>query len=530
MKNISFKIIPLIFVFLIVTLLSGCFSDGKIDDVDPTPIPEPTDEPVPYSEHLELLMMARPAKDQNVALSSDDLTIKFLEEKYNVTFDFIDTTNIDETSSYIELLSTTVASGTIPDFMNLDILGSGKATYDKLVSAKALVNVSSFMKDHGNDYPKLDQYILNDPEVGNYMTQEGVLYSLPNYNGPNSTVYLVRGDWAQEAGFTTSEVDTLDEFATLMNEFVEGKFDDKDAVGLSTGNQRYLDPIFAGFTGCYKFKEVDGEYVDWFTLPEMKDALTWINEMYKTNAFDKDYILHDGAVSEEKITTGVAGCVATDISHLPALEAKLKENVPEGFLEPLPVSITGPAGVSRVTDHTLSSASLFGVYFKDPARLFDMCELLFTDEGMNIISYGIKDKHYATDGNKMIPKYQVYDQEGWKYNAEGESEGMQDYNEIRNIITKMEVVSEDNYPQVAVDWYNTLISNHDILRNPILNEDYVPTSKLSGFNSTKDKYVDEFISGKRKLNDANWEKFQKAYLKAGAQAQMDYYNTAEEEQ
>jgi ABC-type glycerol-3-phosphate transport system substrate-binding protein len=526
MKNIAFKIFPLILVFLIVTLLSGCLTNDT-RETEPTPSPSPTPEPPPYSEHLELLMMAKPAKDNKAALSSDDLTIKFLEDKYNITFNFIDTTNIDETSSYTELLSTTIASGIIPDFMNMDILGTGKSAYDKLVKAKALVDVSSFMSEHAADYPKINGYILKDPEVENYKTPEGVLYSLPNYKGPNSTVYLVRGDWVQKTGFTTSEVDTLDEFRKLMDAFVEGKFDDKDTVGLSTGNQRYLDPVFAGFTGCYKFKEVDNTFIDWFTLPEMREALIYLHDMYETNALDKDYILHDGAASEEKITTGIAGCIATDISHLPALDAKLKENIPDGFLEPLPVAITGPAGIARVTDDTLTSASLFGVYFEDPARMFDMCEFLFTEEGMNIISYGIKGKHYATDGEKIVPKYAVYAQEGWKYNAQGESEGLQDYNEIRNIITQLEVVGRDNYPQVAVDWYNTLISNHDIFRNPILNDDYVPTKKLSGFNSIKEQYVDEFISGKRELDDENWEKFQDAYLKAGADAQMDYYNNPE---
>jgi ABC-type glycerol-3-phosphate transport system substrate-binding protein len=527
MKNIAFKIFPLIFVFLIVTLLSGCLTtENEVNE--PTPAPTATPEPPPYSEHLNLLMMAKPVKDSKVALSSDDLTIKFLEDKYNITFDFIDTANITEDSSYTELLRTTIASGTIPDFMNMDILGSGKSAYYKLVQAKALVDISAFMKSHEADYPKINQYILKDPEVENYKTPEGTLYSLPNYKGPNTTVYLVRGDWAEKAGITPSEVDTLDEFRTLMTAFVDGKFDEKDAVGLSTGNQRYLDPIFAGFTGCYKFKEIDGDYVDWFTLPEMREALAYLHDMYKTNAFDKDYISHDGAVCEKKITTGVAGCVATDISHLPALEVKLKENHPDALLEPLPVSITGPNGIARVTDDTLTSASLFGVYFEDPARMFDMCELLFSEEGMNIISYGIKGKHYATDGDKIVPKYTVYEQEGWKYDAEGKSDNLQDYNEIRNIITQLEVVGKDNYPKVAVDWYNTLISSHEIFRNPILNKDYVPTKKLSGYNSVKDKYVDEFISGKRKLDDANWEKFQNAYLKAGAKAQMDYYNNPEE--
>ena len=69
--------------------------------------------------------------------------------------------------------------------------------------------------------------------------------------------------------------------------------------------------------------------------------------------------------------------MATEIANLPLLNAELKENIPDGYLEPLPVSFSGPGGSTRFTDKSNPSANVVSIYFKDPARIYDMCEYIF---------------------------------------------------------------------------------------------------------------------------------------------------------
>lgn len=524
--NKKSKIITFIIVFLMVGIMSACNIDSDIDSTpEPSLTPAPKIDEEPYSNHLEILFMPRSAQSEKAALSKDDFTIKFFEEKYNVTFNIIDTSSENIEKSYDEILSAYMASAVIPDYMSIDVLGEEKSSYDKIIRSGVAIDVGEFLDNNKSDYPKLVQYIINTDEIEDYKEEDGKLLSLPHYITPDDFVYLVRGDWVKKAGYEISDINTLDIFRELMDIFIQEDYDELETDGFSTGNQRYLDPIFAGYTGSYMFKEIDGQYVDWFTLYEMRESLGFLHLMYETNAFDNDYLLHDGAVSKTKITTGKAGAVATDIKNLPLLDSQLKENIPDGYLEPLPVELMGPSGPVRVTETKTSKANIVSIYFEDPTRIFDMFEYIFTDDGMDLVSYGIEGKHYVFEGDNIVPNYQTYEDEGWKYNLDGTTQGVQNYNEIRNIIAQFEVVSILDYSQNAVDWYHTLIDYENIYTNPFEDNGFTSTKKISALNAVKDKWVDDFISGKRALSDKYWDRFQKEYLEAGAQEQMDFYNS-----
>ena len=133
--------------------------------------------------------------------------------------------------------------------------------------------------------------------------------------------------------------------------------------------------------------------------------------------------------------------------------------------------------------------------------------------------------HYEKEDGKIIPDYDAYDAEGWKYKADGTVEGLQTYNEIRNIITNFDVVNTPEYPQAAADWYNELLDYHDILINPFEDNGFDDGKITAAMTSVKDRWVDDFISGEKLLSDKNWEAFLEEYLNAGAQEQMDFYNS-----
>ena len=310
--------------------------------------------------------MPRKALSEKAALSADDFTVKFLEEKYNLTFNIIDTSSESLQQDYGEILSSLIASGNFPDFMDMDVLGINSGEYEKLVSSGIALDVGAFMEENADGYPIIEKRIFSNGSVNKFKSEDGELYCLPHYTVPDATVYLVRGDWVEKAGYKLEDIDSLEKFSELMNVFVEEDFDEKGADGFSTGSEKYLYPIYAGYTGAYKFKEQDGYYSDWYTLYELRESLGFIFLMYETRAFDNDYLSHDGAVAKEKITTGQAGCVATEIKNLPLLDAELKENIPDGYLLPLPVAMKGPGGPTRYTDKNLASDQCDKRLFRRP--------------------------------------------------------------------------------------------------------------------------------------------------------------------
>ena len=526
MKINRFKIIAALLAFLTVLFFSAC-SDTQNSNA-PTLSPEVTPEPQstdPYAEHLEVVFMPRKALTEKAALSSDDTTIKYLEEKYNITFSIINTSSQDNPQSYSEILASLISAGNIPDFMDMDVLGINAADYSKLLQAGVALDIGAFAKGNAAEYPMLQKHIFQDSNIAKFASDDGNLYCMPHYIAPNDTVYLVRGDWLEKAGYKAEDINTLDKFSELMNVLVEKDYDGKDAVGFSTSAEKYLYPIYAGYTGAYMFKEKDGYYADWYTLYELRESLGYLYLMFETRAFDREYLSHDGAVPKEKITTGRAGCVASDIANLPLLNAELQENIPEGYLVPLPVGLQGPAGTTRFTDKANPSANVISVYFEDPKRIFNMCELIFSDEGHSLVSLGLEGVHYTKEGENIVPNYAAYDAEGWKYKADGTVESLQTFNEIRNIITNFEVVEAPEYSAQAIQWYSDLLNYDNIMTNPFEDNGFNNSKVYASMTSVKDKWVDDFISGSKRLTDKNWDAFVEEYLTAGAQEQMDFYNS-----
>ncbi len=512
----------LLVVFIAAALIiSGCTPSEPEPSAAPATAPESYEEA--QSEVVTIDFMPPKATSEAAALSEGSPTISFLEEKFGFKFNIIDTSSEENPMEYSEILTTLISSGQIPDFMVLDVLGSNASEYSKLVESGVALDVGAFMDKRSENYPNLSKNIIDDKSIEKYKT-DGNLYCLPHYCTPDATVYLVRGDWVKKAGYNLEDINTLEKFSELMNIFAESDFDGEDAVGFSASTEKNLYPIYAGYTGAYMYKEVDGYFWDWYTLYELRESLGYIYLMYKSKAFDREYLSHDGAVAKEKIATGKAGCIATEIENLPILNAELQENIPDGYLEPLPVTLSGPGGTTRITDKRYASANIISTYFEDPVSLFDMLEYIFTDEGKSLVAYGLEGIHYEKDGSDIVPDFEVYGEEGWKYQKDGTINGKQPYNEIRNIITNFDVISAPEYSDTASLWYDSLLEFDGILSNPFEDNGFNNSKIIASITAVKDKWVDDFISGSKLLTDKNWEKFVEEYLAAGAQEQMDFYN------
>jgi hypothetical protein len=97
MKYNKLKIIIALTFFLAVLAFSACDGSSQTPEQTAAPTPQPTQEITePYSEHLELLFMPRRASSEKSALFAGNSTIKFLEEKYNLTFNIINTSSEED--------------------------------------------------------------------------------------------------------------------------------------------------------------------------------------------------------------------------------------------------------------------------------------------------------------------------------------------------------------------------------------------------------------------------------------------------
>jgi putative aldouronate transport system substrate-binding protein len=169
----------------------------------------------------------------------------------------------------------------------------------------------------------------------------------PKTDIENPVVMEVRTDWLEALG---KEVPTtLDEAMDLMKAFTfedpDGNGKD-DTIGFSGSKNLGLMQPFINAYGVNEgfWSNVDGTILPDIILPEMKEALKYIREMYAAGVYDKDSLVQVNSQAEEKDTAGITGFVTfyswgTASRITPALREKGMDLKP---LPPLKSSVGTP--------------------------------------------------------------------------------------------------------------------------------------------------------------------------------------------
>jgi putative aldouronate transport system substrate-binding protein len=209
--------------------------------------------------------------------------------------------------------------------------------------------------DNGLIVPLDEEVARYFPNQTKFMNEETLKYAFykgkqyrlltPVTDLENTQTLQVRKDWLDVLGKPLPK--TTEEAMELMKAFT---FDDPDGngkddtFGVSGGkNLGYVRPFINAFGVNEGFwSEVDGKIYPDIILPQMKQALAYLREMYETGVYDKDSLVQVGKQVEEKATAGITGFVsfaswgvASRIQ--PALQEKGADLVP---VEPL----VGPGG------------------------------------------------------------------------------------------------------------------------------------------------------------------------------------------
>ena len=244
--------------------------------------------------------------------SSKDIVVKeiqrILEERYKVK---VKLTNVYvEYLNYFEIINTRVAGGTAPDVW----LGGGDsqiteyydqgviAAWDEAFFRRNAPVISSYI-DKGGSRGTLDSARwwkgakLGSGTVGKMVTLPSPPYG--EFITPTGVVY--RGDWLQNLGVTNPPAD-LNEWVALMRRFT---FEDpdrngrNDTFGFSSSMMRvvftafglyspYLASTGSGNSGWWYYRDGRVQNVD--TLPENKEALALLRQLYAEGVIDPTFV------------------------------------------------------------------------------------------------------------------------------------------------------------------------------------------------------------------------------------------------
>lgn len=212
-------------------------------------------------------------------------------------------------------LSTAIMSGNYPD-----VFGITPNEYKKYIESGTIIEISELLEKYAT--PELKEYLDADGgmSIEALKTEEGI-YGLPLIENAYDSVNLmfIRKDWLENLNLEVPK--TMDELKEVAHAFTyedpdgNGKDDTYglalDGVDVLTDSIGTASGVFEGFGAIpdsMKFVEKDGEVVWGGSLTEeMKNGLTFLQEMYEDGSVTADFITMDSNSIFEEAGAGRCG-------------------------------------------------------------------------------------------------------------------------------------------------------------------------------------------------------------------------------
>ncbi|ACS99839.1 extracellular solute-binding protein [Paenibacillus sp. JDR-2] len=389
---------------LLAGVLAGCSDNGK------TPAAaSASQQPEKSKAPVELTVFSWMFEGADAPESA---IYKRLQEKLNIKIKPI----VASWNDWEEKLNVMIASGEMPDvFISNGI--AKPVQYKQWVKEGLLLNLS----DYTAQYPNIGKSLANF-EVLTKAT-EGNHYALPIYNesgsGKNSINghnILIRQDWLDKLNLKMPT--TIDEFYEVAKAFTESDPDGngiKDTYGYtsSSGGVWWQYPIFNAFdasTDRFK-KSADGKWEPEVISPGMEQALSFLNKMYNDKVIDPDFMINTDDQKVEKFITGKVGMIvnnlnATFYNDIYNKFKKVYEDKDPNTIINWVGTLKGVNGEQRMdgsSNFWCETSINAGISDEKKQKALGLLDYLLSDEGQNLMLYGIENIHYKVEDGKKVP-------------------------------------------------------------------------------------------------------------------------------
>ncbi|TXK77639.1 extracellular solute-binding protein [Paenibacillus sp. N3.4] len=172
-----------------------------------------------------------------------------------------------------------------------------------------------------------------------------------------------------------------------------------------TGTENLINPIAFGMGSGYT--NVSGakiyydpalkQYKFGPFMPQFKDALTYLNKLYKEKLLDPDYTTATSQIWQEKLSSGKSLFYMDNTGFGVTFNKTLQKKDPEAQFDMLPI-LTSDKGVKRgllyQLDH-LSESYVINANVKNPDKIIEFIDWIYSEEGTKLTSWGIENEHYS---------------------------------------------------------------------------------------------------------------------------------------
>ena len=263
-------------------------------------------------------------------------------------------------------LNTGLASDDLPDIMFAE-----KSMFYVLAENGVLADLSdaydnyaykNYLNQIEESYPTLKQVGMYDGEMLGYGKCGNC------YNG--SEIMWIRQDWLDKVG--KSVPTTIDELLDVAQAFVDAKLGGENTVGIEFYNVgESIMSAYGAVMGAWN-QQADGAYVKGDVMPEIKDGLLKMQEIYKKGLIKSDFAV-SGTVDED-IANGVSGILFGAVWRGVTCIQTSFNNDPDAVWVPAPIPTLDGNPVKEFTNNTVGSYFCVNAKFEHPEALFMLLE------------------------------------------------------------------------------------------------------------------------------------------------------------
>ncbi|WP_391571390.1 extracellular solute-binding protein [Cohnella sp.] len=433
-----------------VLMVTGC-SNNNSGNASPsaTPLPSASSVSSPSASASEMPQAEEPyelkwLKAQDISKPYDpaqDVVKQAIEEKLNIKI----IPEMVDVQQYKTKLNLKMAGGDIPDVVRIDFADD----FQKYAQQGAFVDLTDLINE--TDTPNIMREV--SAEAFEQAKVNGKIYGIPYQGGPGAGYrwdLVMRTDYLKEIGAETPK--TLDEYYNVLKQ-IKAKYPDVIPLGGYTaqiGDVKYANNSFDNIFGAFSvtpgfFTEKDGKFSNYDIEPQMREALLFLQQMYKEGLIDKEF----ATIKEEQLRTklysgklfswmgwwSTPGGYDTQIETnmlIKSGDLKADGTLPDQSNEPykyltLTDSLVGPDGNAVApAGAPFSQMNAISVKTKDPKKVLAIIEESLSPENQMLTVWGIEGEDYKVENGTMKAVTDLVDPTTMK-DPDGHFRGIQSY-------------------------------------------------------------------------------------------------------
>ncbi|TBL81722.1 extracellular solute-binding protein [Paenibacillus thalictri] len=343
---------------------------------------------------LELTWMRYEHPSQ--AIINDSLALKEFQKRKNVKLTM---QNVPQ-SNYDDKKKTLIATNTTPDVMLVK-----QDDIQNYADTGIFLDLTPYL----DKMPNLKKVIEQQPDISKNKI-DGKLYGFPlaaSYAGSGGQLAMLRVDTVEKVGAKVPS--TYDELYEVFKKIKAANpesypFTARAANGL-TGTENLLNPITFAFGSGYTtfngskvyYEPKEKKYKFGPNSPEFKDAVAWLNKLYKEKLLDPDYATATSQIWQEKLSANKAFYFQDNNGFANQFNIALQKSDPKAKFDLIP-TLSAPNGTKRNLIYAkghLSESYVLNAKVKNPEKVIEFMDWLYSDEGSNLTSFGLQGEHYT---------------------------------------------------------------------------------------------------------------------------------------